>query len=114
MGLEAVHIIVDKGYESAGDIEKCLMNGIVPDVGFIQNRGKRVFSLDCEEREITPAIKDSAKFEDIQSCLHTGILPNCYGGTNINIQTQSLSQIRFLIRYEDDRVTCPIGRELFE
>lgn len=88
------------------------MNGIVPDVGFIQDREERVFSLDYEERAIQPETKASAKPEDIHSCLHVGVLPDCYEGTNIRIQTQSLSQISCFIRHEDGCVTCPIGREL--
>lgn len=73
----------------------------------------RVFSLDYEEKEITLEIKASAKPEDIQSCLHAGILPDYYENTNIRIRTQSLGQISCLIRHEDDKVTCPMSRELF-
>ena len=38
LGLESVNVIADKGYESAEDIENCLMNGVAADVGFIQDR----------------------------------------------------------------------------
>ena len=68
LGLGAVGVIADKGYESAADIEKCLMNGVVADVGFIQDRGERVFSLEYREKEITPQMKASTKPEDIPAC----------------------------------------------
>ena len=112
--LDSVQVIADKGYESAADIRDCLMNGIVPDVGFIQDREERVFPLDYVEREITSDVKVSTKPEDIQTCLHAGVLPDCYEGTNIRIEVQSLSNISCFIRHEDGRVTCPMGRELFK
>ena len=112
--LESVQVIADKGYESAADIRDCLMNGIVPDVGFIQDREERVFPLDYAEQDITPEIKASTKPEDIQACLHAGVLPDCYEGTNIRIEVQSLSNISCFIRHEDGRVTCPMGRELLK
>ena len=112
--LESVQVIADKGYESAADIRDCLMNGIVPDVGFIQDREDRVFPLDYVERDITPEVKASTKPEDIQTCLYAGVLPDCYQDTNIRIEVQSLSNISCFIRHEDGRVTCPMGRELFK
>ena len=114
LGLDAVNAIADKGYESAADIRDCLMNGIIPDVGFIQDREERVFPLDYAEQDITPEIKASTKPEDIQACLHAGVLPDCYEGTNIRIEVQSLSNISCFIRHEDGRVTCPMGRELLK
>lgn len=112
--LDTVKSIADKGYESPADIKDCLMNGIVPDVGFIQDREERVFPLDYVEREITPEMKASAKPEDIQACLHAGVLPDCYEGTNIRVEVQSLSNISCFIRHEDGTVTCPMGRQLFK
>ncbi len=95
-------------------LRDCLMNGIVPDVGFIQDREERVFPLDYVEQDITPDMRASTKPEDIQACLHAGILPDCYEGTNIRIEVQSLSNISCFIRHEDGRVTCPMGRELLK
>ena len=59
LGLESVNVIADKGYESAEEIERCLLSGVAADVGFIQDREERVFSLDYVEREITPEQKAS-------------------------------------------------------
>ena len=114
LGLEAVSVVADKGYESAKDIRECLMNGIVADVGFIQDREERVFPLDYVEREITPQMQASQSPEDIQACLHAGVLPDCYAGSNIRVEVQTLGQLSCFIRHEDGRVTCPIGRELFK
>ena len=88
LSLDAVNAIADKGYESAADIRDCLMNGIIPDVGFIQDREERVFPLDYVEQDITPEVKASTKPEDIQACLHAGVLPDCYQDTNIRIKVQ--------------------------
>ncbi len=55
LGVDTLAAIADKGYESGRDIEKCLMNGIIPDVGFKYNREERVFNLDYAETEITEA-----------------------------------------------------------
>ena len=65
------------------------MNGIVPDVGFIQDRRDRGFLLDCVERDITPEAKASTKQEDIRADLHAGALPDCYEGTGIRIEVWS-------------------------
>ena len=85
------------------------MNGVAADVGFIQDREERVFPLDYVEREITPEQKASQKPEDIQACLHAGVLPDCYEGSNIRVQVQSLGQVSCFIRHEDGTVTCPRG-----
>ena len=114
LGTDVLPVIADKGYESAQDIEKCLMNGIIPDVGFIYDREERVFSLACSGEEITQEQRLSTKAEDIQSCLHAGILPACYEHTNISIQLQEQSCISCFIRHEDGHVTCPIGRTLYK
>lgn len=114
LGLETVRTIADKGYESRADIEKCILSGTVADVGFIQDREERVFSLSYEEAEIDPETKASTKPEDIQKCLHAGVLPNCLEQSNISIQVQSQSSVSCFIRHEDGRVTCPMGRELFK
>lgn len=111
---ECVHLIADKGFESRSDIEKCLMNGIIPDVGFKYDKEERVFNLDYEETEITPEKKASQKPEDIQACLHAGVLPDCYENTNISVEAQGLEQVSCFIRHEDGTVTCPMGRALFK
>lgn len=112
LGLETVRVIADKGYESGSDIEACLMNGTVADVGFIYDREERVFSLGYEDAEITEAVRTSSKPEDIQKCLHAGVLPKCMEGSNVRIEVQERGAVSCFIRHEDGTVTCPMGRQL--
>ncbi len=106
---DVLAVTADKGYESGDDIEKCLMNGIIPDVGFKYDREERVFNLHYEPLEITQEQRASTKKEDIQACLHAGILPDCYLNTNLSIEVQHQSVTSCFIRHEDGRVTCPMG-----
>ena len=110
---ESLGVIADKGYESAHDIEACLMNGVVPDVGFTRDREQRVFAVEYQEKDISEEQRCSTKPEDIQACLHAGVLPKCYEDTNISIEVQHQNAVSCFIRHEDGRVTCPMGKELF-
>ena len=64
--------------------------------------------------EITDTEKQSTKPEDVQRCLHAGVLPDCLSGGNIRIEVQELSSVSCFIRHEDGTVTCPMGRQLFK
>ena len=44
--IESAEFIADKGYESREDIEKCVMHGTVPNVGFKYDRDERIFDLE--------------------------------------------------------------------
>ena len=114
IGLDSVKVIADKGYESLADIEQCLLHGTAADVGFIQDREDRVISMEYEAAEITEEEKQSTKPEDIQRCLHAGVLPKCLANGNIRIEVQELGMISCFIRHEDGKVTCPMGRELLK
>ena len=112
--IESAEFIADKGYESREDIEKCVMHGTVPNVGFKYDRDERIFDLEYIPAEIDEETRASQKPEDIQKCLHAGVLPRCYENTTISVQVQERNVISCFIRHEDGRVTCPIGRELFK
>jgi transposase len=114
LGQDVLAAIADKGYESGPDIEKCLMNGVIPDVGFKYDREQRVINLDYIPREITQEQRASTKKEDIQGCLHAGVLPDCYQNTNISIEVQHQGATSCFLRHDDGRVTCPMGKELFK
>ena len=111
---DSVHLIADKGYESRADIEKCLMNGVIPDVGFKYDKDERIYNMDYEEKQITPEMKASCQAQDIQACLHAGVLPDCYENTNISIEVQELSCVSCFIRHEDGTVTCPMGKQMYK
>ena len=112
--IETAEFIADKGYESREDIEKCLMHGTIPNVGFKYDKDERIHDLEYIPAEIDEATRQSTKAEDIQKCLHAGVLPACYEGTTISVQLQKRSVLSCFIRHEDGRVTCPMGRELFK
>jgi len=113
LGKDVLAVIADKGYESRLDIEECLMNGVIPDVGFKYDREQRVMNLDYIPQEISEEQRASSRKEDIRACLHAGVLPDCYQNTNISIEVQHANDISCFIRHEDGRVTCPMGKELF-
>ena len=114
MGVETIEALADKGYESRQDIEKCVMHGTVPNVGYKYDKDERIFDLEYIPNEIGEQTRCSEKPEDIQKCLHAGVLPRCYEGTSVEVQLQKRSVMSCFIRHEDGRVTCPMGRELFK
>lgn len=114
MGVETIKVLADKGYESRQDIEKCVMHGTVPNVGYKYDKDERIFDLAYIPNEIDEQTRCSEKPEDIQKCLHAGVLPRCYEGTSVEVQLQRRSVMSCFIRHEDGRVTCPMGRELFK
>ncbi len=114
MGVETIEALADKGYESRQDIEKCVMHGTVPNVGYKYDKDERIFDLEYIPNEIDEQTRCSERPEDIQKCLHTGVLPRCYEGTSVEVQLQRRSVMSCFIRHEDGRVTCPMGRELFK
>ena len=114
MGVETIEALADKGYESRQDIEKCVMHGTVPNVGYKYDKNERIFDLAYIPNEIDEQTRCSEEPEDIQKCLHAGVLPRCYEGTSVEVQLQRRSVMSCFIRHEDGRVTCPMGRELFK
>lgn len=112
--IRTAEFIADKGYESREDIEKCVMHGTIPNVGFKYDRDERIFDLEYIPAEIDEETRSSNDPKDIQKCLHAGVLPRCYENTTISVQVQERNVISCFIRHEDGRVTCPMGRELFK
>lgn len=111
--IETAEFIADKGYESRTDIEKCIMNGVIPNVGFKYDKEERVFDLEYIPAEIDEQTRKSCKPEDIQTCLHAGVLPSCYENSTLSLEVQHKSTVSCFIRHEDGRVTCPTGKEFF-
>lgn len=110
--VETIEAVADKGYESREDILNCLMNGTVPNVAMKYDKKERIYNLDYIEAKITDEIKASTKPEDIQKCLHAGVLPDCYEGTAVRVEIQELSEIGCFTRNEDGTVMCPMGQTL--
>ncbi len=112
--LETAEFKADKGYESREDIVKCVMNGSIPDVGFKYDKERRFYDLEYKPAEITEELRQSTKPQDIQTCIHAGVLPACYEGSTISVELQRKSVVSCFIRHEDGTVTCPVGRQLFK
>jgi transposase len=77
-GVETIHVGADKGYDDQDEIEKCILSGIIPHVGFKTDKTERLLVMDYEEAIITEEDRASTKPEDIERCLKAGILPIFY------------------------------------
>ena len=112
LGVETIEAVADKGYESREDIINCLMNGTVPNVALKYDKEERIYNLDYIEAEITEAIRQSTKPEDIRKCFHAGVLPACYENTAVSVELQELTTIGCFTRNDDGTATCPMGQTL--
>jgi hypothetical protein len=106
---EVIEAVSDKGYESREDILNCVMNGIVPNVALKYDKEERVFPIGYVENEITERERYSTKPEDVQKCIHAGVLPACYEGTAISVELQGQGEISCFALNEDGTVICPAG-----
>ncbi len=114
MGLSTLKIVADKGYDSREEIETCVLNGIVPYVGFRDDKEERIFVLEYEKKDITETIRASTKPDDINACLHAGVLPSCYENTNLSVEVHTEGQIGCFQRSADqETVICPMGFSLW-
>lgn len=109
LGVETIHAAADKGYDDQVEIKQCVMNGIIPHVGFKNDKDERLILLEYEEATISEKDRESTKPEDIQRCLKAGILPHCYENTIMDIEVQEQEKLSCFIRHENDTVTCPMG-----
>jgi len=107
--VETIHVGADKGYDDQDEIEQCINNGIIPHVGFKNDKTERLLFMEYEEAKITEEDRASTKPEDIRRCLKAGVLPSCYENTIMDIEVQEQDQISCFIRHQDDTVTCPMG-----
>lgn len=114
LGVKTIEAVADKGYESRDDILNCLMDGTVPNVALKYDKAERIYNLDYIEAEITDEIKSSTKPEDIKTCLHAGVLPDCYQNTAVSVELQEQSEIGCFTKNDNDTVTCPMGRTLWK
>jgi len=112
LGVETIEAVADKGYDSREDILKCLMNGTVPNVGLKYDKDERLYNLDYIEAENAEDLKVSTKPEDIEKCLHAGVLPDCYENTAVSVEVQELSTIGCFTRIDAETVICPMGKTL--
>lgn len=107
--VETIHVAADKGYDDKEELEQCLFNGIIPHVGFKNDKDERLIVIDYEEATITEQERKSTKAQDIGRCLKAGVLPNYYEHTILDIEVQEQNQLSCFTRNENDTVTCPMG-----
>lgn len=107
-----IEILADKGYESRQDIEKCVMNGIIPNVALKYDKQERLYTIEYAEAQISEEERQSTKPEDIQKCISAGVLPACYENTCIEVEVQQQNKTSCFTRNEDGTVTCPMGNIL--
>ncbi|BAE83032.1 transposase [Desulfitobacterium hafniense] len=110
--VDTLHAAADKGYDDLEELKQCLLNGIIPHVGFKNEQEERLIVLDYEEAAITEEDRASTQKEDIGRCLRGGVLPACYEGSILSLEVQQPNQLSCFIRNEDDTVTCPMGYTL--
>lgn len=77
MGVKVLEATADKGYHDPQDMARALENGIIPNV--IQNDGSSVVDItyDYEAADVTAEQLASTAPEDITTCLHAGLVPQC-------------------------------------
>lgn len=110
MDMPSIAIVADKGYDSKDEIKACILNGIVPYVGFRENKEERLYTLDYKQTNITEQQRQSESPEDIRACLHAGVLPACYEDTGISIEVNTEGQLGCFQRSVDKLTsTCPMG-----
>jgi len=107
--VETIHVGADKGYDDKDEIEQCIFNGIIPHVGFKNDKTERLLVMDYEEATITEEDRSSTKPEDIERCLKAGVLSKFYEHTIMEIEVQEQNQVSCFIRNDNDTVTCPMG-----
>ena len=111
--VDSIEALADKGYDCLEEINKCLQDGVVPQVALKYDKQERIVTLDYEAAEIDAATRASEKAEDIQTCLRAGVLPDCYASKGVEIEVketdESLADVAYFVRNEDDTVTCPMG-----
>ncbi len=109
LGAGIIEVVADKGYESRKDILDCVMNGIVPNVALKYDKEERVYALEHQPADITQEKRNSTKPEDIQRCIHSGVLPACYEGGAIQVEIKEQSMMSCFLLNDDGTVTCPTG-----
>lgn len=110
MQIPSVSVMADKGYDSREEIETCILHGIVPYVGFKDDKEERILTLYYEKKDINEKMCRSTDPKDISACLHAGILPSCYENTNISVEVRKEGQLGCFLRSSDQKtVICPMG-----
>jgi len=112
LNVPTLDALADKGYDKNQDVLDCLLNGTIANAALKEDKDERLFTIDYKEANITEEIKASTKPENIQTCLHAGVLPKCYENKNISIEYQDNETLSCFKLNDDNTVTCPMGQIL--
>ena len=121
-----VEVLADAGYKSEDDLKTCFENKIVS----ILPDGVYTTTFDYVEADITEDIKKGETASDVQTCLHAGVIPECYSHLNLELTIETNSSYSFpesnlsdeerlnkatqgyFVRSSHNSVFCPQGHEL--
>lgn len=128
--VDQIEQLADGGYVDKEDIKKCFQNKIIP----ILPDDKYTITMDYKEHEITDEIKKGKNCKDVQECLESGVIPDCYShldlstrvetvsdSTNLNAVLNTTDEIvisekahqGFFVRNRDKNIVlCPCGNTL--
>jgi len=109
---DVISVVADKGYDSKSEIESCVFSGIIPYVGFKNDKDERIITIPYEQRKISSTQINSTKPRDIKKCLSAGVLPSCYEDSNISVEVNEIHHIGCFKRIDDQSVECPMGHIL--
>jgi transposase len=107
-----ISVVADKGYDSIMEIEACVFSGIIPYVGFKNDKDERILTIPYVNNKISSKQRESNKPEDIKNCLSAGVLPACYEGSNISVEVNEINHIGCFNKVDDSTVICPMGQTL--
>lgn len=101
-----IETVADKGYESEGDMAKCLEDGIIPHV--ITDDGKDGYEIEIAYEE-SDVKAESTEPEELKKALHAGVIPDAYKGVISDIE---VAEVRKKVSDEpgaDDKETSIYG-----
>lgn len=105
---ESIETIADKGYRSDEDVLKCLLNGDIPNVYPRDGKDCYTFAFEEQKEEINEAEKESCKKEDIEKCLHAGILPDILKNKPVMLTPQNISvREEMFVRKDTGEIVSP-------
>lgn len=81
---DVLHVLADGGYVLKNDLIQCLENKIVP----ILPHDTYVATLEYIDAPIDDNIKQGQTKEDVFTCLHAGIVPDCYSNLDLTLTIQ--------------------------
>jgi transposase len=117
LDIEVLELVADCGYEKHEDIWNCLKSGIIPHVSLKNDLEAVEIIIPYVPVDVTPELRHSAKPEDIEKVLASGVLPKLFEEQDIEITVieefaYGLSDKCFVLNEPEGTLTCPEGKIL--